>query len=69
MGEGFKQLKVWLCYKEKTVVGSKFQSLEVIRDKRDGESAGSISFQFDSEGLLCVLKPRISRIERFRGDN
>ena len=39
------------------------------RDKRVGESAGSILIQFDSKGVLSVRKPRVSSKEDFRGDN
>ena len=39
------------------------------RDKRVGESAGSIFIQFDWEGVLSVRKPRDSRKEGFREDN
>ena len=36
------------------------------RDKRVGESAGSVFIQFDSEGVLSVRKPRVSRKDGFR---
>ena len=39
------------------------------RDERVGESACSIFFQFDSEGVLSVLEPRVSPKYGFRGDN
>ena len=39
------------------------------RDKRVGESAGSIFIQFDSEGVLSVRKTRVSSKEGFRRDN
>ena len=39
------------------------------RDKRVGVSAaGSIFIQFDSEGVLSVLKPRVSSKDGFRRD-
>ena len=37
------------------------------KDKRVGESAYSIFFQFDSEGVLSVREPRVSRKDGFRG--
>ena len=37
------------------------------REKRFGESASSIFIQFDSEGVLSVRKPRVSRKDGFRG--
>ena len=39
------------------------------RDKRIGESAGSIFIQFDNEGVLSFRKPRVSSKESFSGDN
>ena len=39
------------------------------RNKRVSESACSIFIQFDSEGVLSVRKPRVSRKEGIRGDN
>ena len=33
------------------------------RDKRVGESVGSIFIQFDSEGVLSVRKPRVCHKE------
>ena len=39
------------------------------RNKRVGESAGSIFIQFDSEVVLSIRKPRVSSKEGFRGDN
>ena len=39
------------------------------RDKRVGESAGSIFIQFDSKGVLSVRKSRVSCKEGFRGGN
>ena len=39
------------------------------KDKRVGESAGSIFIQFDSEEVLSVRKPRVSSKDSFRRDN
>ena len=39
------------------------------KDKRVGERACSIFIRFDSEGVLGVRKPRVSRKEDFREDN
>ena len=39
------------------------------RDKRVGESAGSVFIHFDSEGVLSVRKPCVSSKDGFRGDN
>ena len=38
------------------------------RGHRDFKSAGSIFIQFDSDGVLSVLKPRDSSKEGVRGD-
>ena len=38
------------------------------RDKRVGISAGSIFIQFDSKGVLCVRKLRVSSKDGFRRD-
>ena len=46
------------------MAGSEFQSLEVIGIN---ELASSIFIQFDSEGVLSVRKPRVSRKESFGG--
>ena len=67
MGAGLKQLKVISRGEDgswKRVPLSRGH-----RDKRVGESAGSIFIQFDSEGVLSVQKLRVSRKEGFRGDN
>ena len=51
-------------------VDAGLKHLKVIRrrDKRVGESAGSIFIQFDSDGVLNVRKPRVSS-KGFRRDN
>ena len=63
MDVGLKQLKVTTCgvdggWERVLVSGSQ-------RDKRVGERTGSIFIQFDSEGVLSVRKPRVSRKEDF----
>ena len=64
---GLKQLKVMSCgedggWERVPVSGGH-------RDKRVGESAGSIFIQFDSEWVLSVRKPHVSSKDDFRGDN
>ena len=51
------------------MAGSEFQSLGVRdkRDKRVGESAGSVFIQFDREGVLSVRKSGVSSKDGFRG--
>ena len=65
MEAGLKQLKV----RNRTEDGSWKQILVSggHKDQRVSESAGSICIRFDSQGVLSVRKPRVSRKKGFRG--
>ena len=61
---GIKQLKII----SRGDVSSSLLGTQGHRDARVGESAHLIFIQFDSEGVLSVLKPRVSSKEGFSGD-
>ena len=67
MDAGLKQLKV--ISREEDGSWKRVPVSGGHRDKRVGETPGSIFIQFDSEGVLSVRKARVSRIEDFRNNN